>query len=329
MRLADPWVLILLPFVIGIILLMSRRTGGRFKFSDLTLIKPLVGNSGFKPALLLGALRIVAMTLFIVALSRPQSGKKVSEVSSNGVDIMLAMDTSGSMAALDLKINGESVPRVDVVKKVVSDFISKDANDRIGLVVFAETAFVQCPLTLDHRILSSLLNNVHLGVAGDSTAIGDAIAVAVKHMKDLKAKSRVLVLLTDGQNNSGMINPLKAAELAKVYQVKIYTIGVGVEGEAPFLVDTPFGKRVVYQQADLDEDTLKQVSNITGGVFYRAKDSDTLEKIYAEIGRLEKTPALVKEYTDYNELYAGFALMGLSLLLGEIILGQTWLRKVP
>lgn len=328
MRLHDPWWLLVLPLAVGLLVLADPRRGGRLRFPTLRELKRVPGLA-IDPRLVLRGLRIAAAIFFLVALARPQSGKRFTEKRTEGVDIMLALDMSGSMQALDLKLDGNPAPRVDVVKKVAGDFIKKRPNDRIGLVVFGESAFVQCPLTLDQEMLGKLLAEIHSGIAGDATAIGDALGVAVAHMKDLKAKSRVVVLLTDGQSNTGVIPPLKAAELARTFNVKVHTIGVGVEGDAPFLVDGPFGKQVVYQRADLDEPTLKEIARITGGRFFRAQATETLAEIYAEIDRLEKTEVKAKEYAEYHELYAWFLLPGLLLLLAEIGLGQTILGKVP
>lgn len=328
MRFHDPFLLLALPFVILAVVFALRQPRARFRYSNILLVRDAIRGS-LNPKRILGLLRVVTLCLFVFALARPQSGRKFTEIASEGVDIMLALDTSGSMQALDLKLDGQPAPRVDVVKHVASEFIARRTNDRVGMVIFAESAFVQCPLTLDHNILDKLLDEVHLGVAGDSTAIGDAIGVAVNHMKDLKAKSKVIILLTDGESNSGVLPPLKAAELAKTFNIKIYTIGVGIEGEAPFLVDTPLGKRVMYQRADLDEKTLKSIADITGAKFFRAQDTETLKRVYTEIDGLEKSEVKVKEYSEYNELFAWFLIPALLLLVGEITLGQTYLRKIP
>ena len=247
MRLAAPHFLLALPFCLLFLFWISQRArkGGRFRFSSLSVINSLPSVSGLQPRLILQVLRALAVGLFIIALARPQSGKRFTEITSEGVDIMLALDTSGSMKAIDMTIDDKPAERVDVVKKVAAEFVAKRPTDRIGSVVFAETAFLQCPLTLDHSMLVNLMNEIQVGVAGESTAIGDGIGVSVNHMKGLKAKSKVIILLTDGQNNSGLIPPLKAAELARTFGIKIYTIGVGVDGQAPFLVNTPFGKRVL------------------------------------------------------------------------------------
>jgi len=269
------------------------------------------------------------MALFILALARPQSGIKSTEISTEGVDIMLCLDTSGSMQALDFKESGNRVPRLQVVKRVVNDFIKGRKNDRIGMVVFGQEAFTQCPLTLDYGVLLSFLEKVEIGMAGDSTAIGSALAVCVKRLKDLQSKSKVIILLTDGRHNAGSVTPLTAADIAKSFNIKIYTIGVGTEGEAPFLVDSFFGKQYVYQKVDLDEDTLKDVANRTAGKYFRATNTEALENIYRQIDAMEKTEVKLKEYMEYEELFVWFLVPGLVLLLLEILLANTRLRTIP
>ena len=327
-RLAHPWFLLfLIPLIF--IFLRGGRSGGRIRFSSVATIKLLIKRHRFHPRQMLLLLRFLALALLIVALSRPQAGKKFTEVKSEGVDIILLLDTSGSMKALDFVEEGERVDRLTVVKKVVSEFVKKRAADRMGLVVFGEDAYTQCPLTLDHGILIDFLEKTEIGMAGDATSIGDALAIGVKRMKDLKAKSKILILLTDGRNTAGEIHPLKAAELAKAFDLKVYTIGVGTNGKAPFLVDTIFGKRYVYQDVDIDEDTLKKIAEATGGLYYRATDTESLKKIYNEIDSLEKTEIRSKEYTEYNEMFHSFLIWGIFLLLIEIFLSQTRLRKIP
>jgi Ca-activated chloride channel family protein len=274
-------------------------------------------------------MRCAAMALFILALARPQSGIKSTEISTEGVDIMLCLDTSGSMQALDFKEGGNRVPRLQVVKRVVNDFIKGRKNDRIGMVVFGQEAFTQCPLTLDYGVLLSFLEKVEIGMAGDSTAIGSALAVCVKRLKDLQSKSKVIILLTDGRHNAGSVTPPTAADIAKSFNIKIYTIGVGTEGEAPFLVDSFFGKQYVYQKVDLDEDTLKDVANRTAGKYFRATNTEALENIYKQIDAMEKTEVKLKEYMEYEELFGWLLVPGLVLLLLEILLANTRLRKIP
>ncbi|HAZ12332.1 MAG: aerotolerance regulator BatA [Bdellovibrionales bacterium GWA2_49_15] len=328
MRFAHPWFFLLLLVIIPIYF-RGHSTGGRFRFSSLDIIKKIKGNTRFHPRQILIWLRILVVIFFVLALARPQQGKKFTEISSEGVDIMLLLDTSGSMHALDFERDGKRINRLAIIKEVVAKFIDKRPNDRMGLVVFGDDAFTQCPLTLDHGILLELLSKVEIGMAGESTAIGSAMGVGANRMKDLKAKSKIMILLTDGRNNAGQLPPAKVSEVAKSLDLKIYTIGVGTHGKAPFLTDTIFGQRYVYQDVDIDEDTLKSIADETNGKYYRATQTAELEQIYDEIDRLEKTEITSKTYTEYNELFAYFVLLGIFILLAEIVLGQTILRKIP
>ena len=328
MRFADPQLFLLVLLVIPIIFWVDKQ-GGRIRFSNIELLKRVRSNKVFHPRSWLTFLRVLSLIFLILAVGRPQSGRTYSEVTSEGVDIFLALDTSGSMNALDFQMDKEPVNRLAIVKKVVEDFIDKRSTDRLGLIIFGDEAFTQCPLTLDHGILMDFLKEVEIGMVGKATAIGSAIGTGVKRMKDLKAKSKILILLTDGRNTAGRLAPVKAAEVAQSFGIKIYTIGVGKRGKAPFLVDGFFGKRYVYQKVDIDEETLKEVAKITGGRYYRATDTEELKSIYDEIDRLEKTKIEVKEYTEYNEKFHYFIFIGLLLLLLEVFLGQTVLRKIP
>lgn len=329
-RFQAPWILILLLTLPLMVWYGLKNLGSsQIRFSSLLVLKQLKTPASlmFRKGLL--AVRCLAVCLFILALARPQSGMKSTEVSTEGVDIMLCLDTSGSMQALDFKEGDKRVTRLAIVKKVVADFIKGRANDRIGMVVFAQEAFTQCPLTLDYGVLLNLLDNVDFGMAGDSTAIGSALAVCVKRLKDLQSKSKVIILLTDGRNNTGTINPATAADIASSYKIKVYTIGVGTEGEAPFLVDSFFGKQYMYQKVDLDEETLKDIAQKTGGKYFRATNTEALQNIYKQIDAMEKTEAKIKEYMEYNELFAFFLIPGLCLLLLEVLLANTRLRKIP
>ncbi|MBF0312270.1 MAG: VWA domain-containing protein [Oligoflexia bacterium] len=328
MRFANPEYLFLLLLLIPLVRYHGRN-GGRIRYSNLDLLKGLKGLPKFHPRQILLLLRVAAIVLLVLGLARPQAGKKFSEITSEGVDIMLVLDTSGTMQALDFKIDNEPASRLTIVKKVVEDFIKKRQDDRLGLVVFGDEAFTQCPLTTDHGILVEFLKKIEIGMAGDSTAIGSAIGTAINRIKNLPSKSKVVILLTDGRNNAGDLQPLKAAELAKVFGIKVYTIGAGTKGKAPFLQDTLFGKRYVYADVEIDEELLTEVARITGAQYYRATDTGELEKIYAEIDRLEKHEVKVKEYTEYNELFLWFIIPALLLLLLEIGLSQTRLRKIP
>jgi Ca-activated chloride channel family protein len=330
LRFEDPWLLILLILIPLMVFYVWRRLGSsQIWFSSLGILQQLKKP----PTLLLRkgliVIRCLAVSLFIMALARPQSGIKSTEIITEGVDIMLCLDTSGSMKALDFKDDGKRADRLHVVKKVVSDFIRGRKNDRIGMVVFGEEAFTQCPQTIDYGVLLSFLDSVEIGMAGDSTAIGSALAVCVKRLKDLQSKSKVIVLLTDGRNNTGTISPGTAADIAKTYGIKTYTIGVGTEGEAPFLVDSFFGKQYVYQKVDLDEDTLKEIAKKTGGIYFRATNTEALKNIYKQIDEMEKTEVKIKEYMEYEELFMYFLIPGLCFLLLEAVSANTRLRKIP
>jgi Ca-activated chloride channel family protein len=330
LRFEDPWLLILLILIPLMVFYVWRRLGSsQIRFSSLGILQQLKKP----PTLLLRkgliVIRCLAVSLFIMALARPQSGIKSTEIITEGVDVMLCLDTSGSMKALDFKDDGKRADRLHVVKKVVSDFIRGRKNDRIGMVVFGEEAFTQCPQTLDYGVLLSFLDSVEIGMAGDSTAIGSALAVCVKRLKDLQSKSKVIVLLTDGRNNTGTISPGTAADIAKAYGIKTYTIGVGTEGEAPFLVDSFFGKQYVYQKVDLDEDTLKEIAKKTGGIYFRATNTEALKNIYKQIDKMEKTEVKIKEYMEYEELFMYFLIPGLCFLLLEAVSANTRLRKIP
>jgi Ca-activated chloride channel family protein len=233
------------------------------------------------------------------------------------------------MQALDFKLDQEPVTRLEAVKKVVSDFIKKRETDRIGLVVFGEEAFTQAPLTMDKGLLLGLVDKMQIGMAGDRTAVGSAIAIGGKRLKDLKAKSKILILLTDGRNNTGEIKPAEAAEAVRTLGVKIYSIGVGGKGPAPFRVKTFFGTRLVYQRVDLDEVTLKKVASLGGGKYFRAADSRRLSEIYDIIDREEKTEIKVKEFFHFRELYHYFLIPALILMGLEIFLKATFLRVIP
>ncbi len=274
-------------------------------------------------------LKCLALIFLFIALARPQLADLRTEVSSEGVDILLTIDTSGSMKALDFKVGGEEVDRLVAVKKVVKDFVKNRVSDRIGMVVFGDMAYTQTPLTLDYDVLLNFLDQVEIGAAGDATAIGDAIALSVKRLKDLPGKSKVIILLTDGRSNAGRITPEKAAEIAAEYGIKIYTIGVGSRGPVPFPEQTFFGIRHVLVQLDIDEETLQRIAEKTGGQYFQATHTEGLKKIYETIDKLEKTEAKVTHYEEYQELFRSFLGIAFVFLLLEAILAQTLLRSFP
>jgi Ca-activated chloride channel family protein len=275
------------------------------------------------------AIRTLCLVLLVLAAARPQFYNVSREIRSPGVDIVMSIDTSGSMQALDFELDGEPVSRLTAVKKVVSDFIKKREVDRIGLVVFGEEAFTQAPLTLDKGLLLGLVEKMTIGMAGDRTAVGAAVAIGGKRLKDLEAEAKILILLTDGRHNTGELTPEQAAEAVRALGVKIYTIGVGGRGPAPFRVKSLFGTRIVQRRVDLDEATLKQIARIGGGKYFRATDTQGLAEIYDIIDRSEKTEIKVKEFFHFRELYPYFLIPALVLLGLEITLKSTILRTVP
>lgn len=278
------------------------------------------------------ALRLVSILLLLVAMLRPQTGRKLTQIDTLGVDIMLVVDTSGSMRALDLDTDkpvAKRRNRLQVVKDVISTFVQKRPQDQVGMVVFGQEAFTQCPLTLDHGILSAFLEQVDIGMAGDSTAIGQGLGTAINRLKKSQAKSKVIILLTDGVNNAGTLAPKQAAEIAQSFGIKIYAIGAGSRDKAPFIVDSIFGKQVAYEDVQIDEETLKAVAQTTGGAYFRAEDEKALQEVYEQINAMEKTEIKMNAYLEYNEEYPWFVGAALGLLLVEVILLGTWLRKIP
>lgn len=311
------------------LLLRRRHRPAAASFSIAAALHRLLGEGEGLKTRIPFMLRTVAFVLLALAAGRPQLYNVSHETLSPGVDIMLCLDTSGSMQALDFTLDNKPVSRLTAVKKVVSDFIAKRGHDRIGLVVFGEAAFTQAPLTMDKGLLLQLVNDLQIGMAGDRTAIGDALAVSAKRLKDLKAPSKILILLTDGRSNTGQLTPVQAAEAAAALGIKIYTIGVGGRGTAPFPVQTIFGQRLVNQRVDLDEQTLKEVANIGGGKSFLASDTKGLVEIYRLIDQAEKREVKVKEFFHFKELYWWFLIPAIALILASLALEVTILRVVP
>ena len=270
-------------------------------------------------------LRMLAIAILIVVLARPQSTDKWQNSTTEGIDIMLAMDISTSMLTEDLKPN-----RIEAAKDVAASFINGRPNDNIGLVLFAAESFTQCPLTTDHTILLNLFKDIQCGMIADGTAIGLGLANAVSRIKDSQAKSKVIVLLTDGSNNAGEIAPVTAAQIAKTFGIRVYTIGVGtLNGEAPYPYPTSYGVQYGTIKVDIDEKTLTQIAVETGGEYFRASDNKTLKAIYQKIDELEKTKINVQEFSKKQEEYKYWALLAFLLLLIEILLRNTLLRNIP
>lgn len=295
------------------------------QFSHLSVIKNVRRISAVRARHILFILRLLVLSLLIFAFARPQSGMKGEEVITQGIDIILVMDVSSSMLAEDIKPN-----RVEATKQVAAEFIKGRNNDRIGMVVFSGQAFTQCPLTIDYGILLNFLDQIKVGMIEDGTALGMGLATGVNRLRNSEAKSKVIVLLTDGRNNRGEIDPITAAQTAQAFDIKVYTIGAGTRGSALYPVNDPFfGKRYVPMQVDVDEETLRKIASLTKGQYFRATDRQSLEKIYREIDTMEKTKIKVKEYTRYSELFFYFLGAALFLLFGEIVLANTRFRKIP
>ena len=324
----DPWLLLIL-LSLPILILRERTIASVITYSSVASLKAVSRHHSKVKAMVPIILRFLAITLFIIAFARPQEGRKRTEILSQGVDIVLAIDTSGSMQALDFKKNETQITRLSVVKDVVAEFVKNREMDRIGMVVFGANAFTQCPLTLDQNILLSFLDKLKIGMAGDATAIGSAIGISARRLKDLKSKSKVIILLTDGRNNSGAISPLQAAEIAKSLGIKVYTIGVGKRGKAPFLVDSIFGKRLIYQNVDIDEEVLNKISKMTDAKYFRATDLKSLKDIYKQIDLLEKSEVKSIDHSEHKELFHYFLIPGLILLLTEIVFSNSFLRRLP
>jgi len=301
------------------------KVSASLRFSYLGFARKANSSAPKKARFILFGLRMLVVMLLITAFAKPQSGVSGEEVITEGIDIVLALDISSSMLAEDIKPN-----RVEAVKKDAEDFIQGRKNDRIGMVIFAGEAFTQCPLTLDYGILLNFLDKIEVGMIEDGTAIGMGLATAVNRMQNSKAKSKVIVLLTDGRNNKGEIDPITAAQLAQTYDVKIYAIGAGGHGSALYPVDDPvFGKRYVPMKIDIDEETLQEISEMTEGEYFRADDRERLQQIFQKIDDMEKTKIEVKEYTRYSELFYYFVMAALGLLVIEIVLAHTKFRKIP
>ena len=268
--------------------------------------------------------RVLALALIVLAIARPRSSEEMEKIDTEGIDIILAMDVSTSMLARDL-----TPDRISASKDIAIEFISQRPSDRMGIVVFAGESFTQCPLTTDRATLINLMKEVQTDLIEDGTAIGNGLATAVARMKDSDAKSRVVILLTDGVNNRGEISPQMAAEIAKTYGIRVYTIGVGKEGMAPYPVMTPWGVEVQNVKVEIDEALLSEIAESTGGRYFRATDNTKLAEIYSEINKMEKARTTIDSFPIYKELYGSLALLALLLLMGELILKWFVIRRLP
>ncbi|HZM04680.1 MAG TPA: VWA domain-containing protein [Candidatus Saccharimonadales bacterium] len=330
MTFAHPYLLLLL-LLVPVLAWLKGKIGqsSSFLYSSVDLVRPVSGLTRSRAGSVLADLRWLAVALFIVALAQPRLVKGESQIKASGIDIVVAIDLSGSMRSEDF---GEGLSRIKLAKEVLSKFVDNRPNDRIGLVAFAKDAYVASPLTLDHDFLQRNLDRLNIGLIDENrTAIGSALMAALNRLEGLKDKSKIVILMTDGQNNSGKVPPMTAAEVAQSLGVKVYTIGIGIRGKAPYPVGVDaFGqKQYQYMEVDIDEDTLGKIADKTNGKYFRADSADTLRKIYGEIDRLEKSDAEVKKYQHYDELFGQVAVAGLAVFLLEMILSHTVWRKLP
>lgn len=324
---AYPWVLyflLIIPLLAAWFIWKGRKANASVTYSSLHIFKNVPATIKERLRYLPVVLRLSAIILLIIALARPQSFTAGENVSTEGIDIAMVLDISGSMLAEDLKPN-----RLEAAKNVIDEFIQGRISDRIGLVIFSRDAFTQCPLTVDYNVLRNLLLEIKTGMIEDGTAIGNGIANGVNRLKDSKAKSRIIILLTDGVNNAGEIDPVSAAEIAKTFGIRVYTIGVGTRGQAPYPVQTPFGIRYQMVPVEIDEAVLKKISEITGGEYFRATNNRTLKEIYEKIDKLEKSKIEITSYKNASEKYYGWLGWGFLLLFLELLLSKTILRKLP
>jgi Ca-activated chloride channel homolog len=331
MEFKTPWVLLLIPAILVFVAAVKRRQRPAvLRFSSLEVVTGLFRTWKTRLYQFPFYLRTFSLLLFCIALAGPRSVLEKTQFKSEGIDIVLAIDASGSMAAEDFEMNGKRVNRLAVVKSVVQDFIDERRNDRIGIVAFAGQAYTVSPLTTDNAWLQANLERVNLNLMEDGTAIGSAMMSSLERLKKSNAKSKIVILLTDGMNNAGKVEPLTAAQAAKALSIKFYTIGAGTKGFVPYPVQDIWGRKF-YQNVkiDMDETVLKKIADLTGGKYFRATDTESLRDIYREIDKLEKTEIEQVGYREYKELFGRFLWVGLVFLMLELILSHTFLLRLP
>ncbi len=332
MTFGRPYLLLLL-LLLPVLAWLKGRAGAQpaFVYSAVGFFKGISGRSRSRAGKLLMAARLLTLAVLVLGAAQPRLTKTGTTIKASGIDIVVALDLSGSMESEDFVLSGRRINRLEMAKHVLRKFVQNRPNDRIGLVAFAAQPYIGAPLTLDHDFLAGCIDRLQIGLIDESrTAIGSGLATAINRLRDRKAKSKIVILITDGQNNAGKIPPLTAAELAQTLGIKVYTIGVGTRGVAPMPIKAR-GQIVGYRpmQVDIDEDTLQQIARLTGGKYYRADNAQRFQEIYAEIDRLEKTEAEVKKFAEHKELFQWFVGGGMALLLLEIVLGQTVWRRLP
>lgn len=324
---ANPELLFLLVLLVPVLvwyILKNRSSEATIQISNINGFKLV--NPSFKYYMrhVLFSFRVIAIALLVMALARPQSTKNWKDVTTEGIDIVLALDISSSMLAKDFNPN-----RLEASKSIAKEFIKDRPNDRIGLVVFSGESFTQCPLTTDHSVLINLFEEIESGMVKDGTAIGMGLATAVNRLKDSDTESKVVILLTDGVNNMGSIAPATAAEIATTFDIRVYTIGVGSQGKAPYPINTPYGVRYKDMEVEIDEEVLQQIATGTKGEYFRATNNQKLKSIYQQIDEMEKSKIEVKKYSEKSEEYLGFALIAGVLLLLEVLAKSTIMRGIP
>ena len=332
MTFGHPYVLLLL-LLLPLLAWLKGKQGKppAFVYSSVQLVRGILNVTRTRSGAFLAVLRWLILAILIIALAQPRLTKSETRVTASGVDIVVALDMSGSMASEDFEVGRERLSRLAMAKEVLKKFVEKRPNDRIGIVAFATQAYIASPLTLDHEFLLQNLARLELGtIDNNRTAIGSALSTAINRLRELKSKSKIVILMTDGQNNSGKVAPLTVAEAAQTLGVKVYTIGVGMRGMAP-MPQFWQGRKVGYQMqpVDIDEDTLQKIANMTGGKYYRADNSQKFQAIYTEIDKLERTEADVKKFAHHDELFAWVITPGLGLLLLEVLLRHTIWRRLP
>ena len=320
------WILVAIPPLVWLYLRQMHKGQGSLRFASTVALEGVRPSWTVYVRHVLFGINVLALALAIAAMARPRKGTQSEEILAEGVDIVIALDASGSMAAEDFEPHN----RFFVAKSVVKKFVEGLRHDRAGLVVFAAKAITRCPLTLDYGVLQNVLDSAELGTIEDGTAIGTALATCINRLRESKAKSKVTILVTDGVNNRGEVQPMDAAEIARTLGVKVYTVGVGSSGIARVPVNDPvYGKIYADLQVEIDEASLKKMAEITGGLYYRATDRPSLERIFEDIGRLEKTKIKVKSYTHYNERFSDFLLPSLALVFLGTLAGFTRFGKIP
>ena len=318
------WLLLVLPVMVYVHFWRESQRLSDFRYPTISRARRLDRTWRVRLRHVPFFLRLAATALLIVVLARPQLFDKEVKRSVEGIDIILCLDTSTSMAAEDLKPN-----RIEAAKTVAVEFVEGRLSDRIGIVPFAAQSFTQCPLTTDYSVVVSLLEDLHMGMVEDGTAIGMALATALNRLRDSEAKSKVVILLTDGQNNRGEIDPLTAAQAAQALGIRVYTVGVGTRGEAPYPVETVFGKRYQNVPVNIDEEMLQEIARLSGGKYFRATNNRALREIYTEIDRLERTRVSVEEYRRVAEMFGPWLLAAILLIVLDALLSATIVRKVP